>query len=106
MGFLELVDNELILDDLDYFLCHYSSHYFKGKIVDLLTAAGAMIPQEKWYTNLYTRGNTGCAAMPIMIDEFVHSVDLKVGQKIFCFVPESGRFNTVYMLLSVVDSED
>ena len=32
--------------------------------------AGAMIPEEKWYTNLYTRGNTGCAAMPIMIDDF------------------------------------
>ncbi|MBM75969.1 MAG: hypothetical protein CMK59_11265 [Proteobacteria bacterium] len=105
LGFLDLVGRDLHIEQLDHFLCHYSSHYFKGKIVEMLQTAGAMIPEEKWYTNLYTRGNTGCAAMPVMIDEFVQSTELKVGQKVFCFVPESGRFNTVYMLLSVVDSD-
>ena len=104
-GFLELLEEGILkLDELDHFLCHYSSHYFKGKIVEMLEQAGAMIPEEKWFTNLYTKGNTGCAAMPIMIDEFFQSAELEVGQRVFCHVPESGRFNTVYAMMTVVDS--
>jgi len=42
--------------------------------------------------------------MFIMIDEFIRTdeVNIKEGDSIFCFVPESGRFNTTYMQLTVV----
>jgi 3-oxoacyl-[acyl-carrier-protein] synthase-3 len=102
-GWLKLIElGRVQPDEVDWLLCHYSSHFFKGQIVELLDKAGCMIPEEKWFTNLYTRGNTGCASIYLMLEELFHSGNLKPGQKIFCFVPESGRFTTAYMMLSVV----
>jgi len=80
--------------------------FFRGQIVELLEKAGCMIPEDKWFTNLYTRGNTGCASIYLMLEELFHSGNLQPGQKIFCFVPESGRFTTAYMMLSVVGSRE
>ena len=101
-GWLKLIElGRVKPDDIDWLLCHYSSHFFKGQIVELLDKAGCMIPEEKWFTNLYTRGNTGCASIYLMLEELFHSGNLKPGQKIFCFIPESGRFTTAYMLLTV-----
>ncbi len=91
-------------DEIDWLLCHYSSHFFKGQIVELLDKSGCLIPESKWFTNLYTRGNTGCASIYLMLEELFHSQKLQPGQKIFCFVPESGRFTTAYMLLTVVEN--
>ncbi|TAF89431.1 MAG: StlD/DarB family beta-ketosynthase [Oscillatoriales cyanobacterium] len=90
--------------EIDWLLCHYSSHFFRGQIVELLEQAGCMIPEEKWFTNLYSRGNTGCASIYLMLEELFNSDKLKPGQKIFCFVPESGRFTTAYMMLTAVES--
>jgi 3-hydroxy-3-methylglutaryl CoA synthase len=59
-----------------------------------------MIPEEKWLTNLYIRGNTGGASIYLMLKEFFNSDKLQPGQKIFCFVPKSGRFTTAYMRLT------
>jgi len=104
-GYLRLVqEGKSTPSKIDHFLCHYSSHHFRDKILDMLDAAGVGIPEEKWWTNLYKRGNTGAASMFIMIDEFVRTdeVNIKEGDSIFCFVPESGRFNTTYMQLTVV----
>lgn len=104
-GWLKLIElGRVKPDDIDWLLCHYSSHFFKGQIVELLDKAGCMIPEEKWFTNLYTRGNTGCASIYLMLEELFHSGNLKAGQKIFCFIPESGRFTTAYMLLTVQGS--
>jgi len=105
-GYLRLVQEGVSKPlEVDHFLCHYSSHHFRDKILDLLDAAGVGIPEERWWTNLYTRGNTGAASLFIMIDEFLRTdeVEVKEGQKILCFVPESGRFNTTYMQLTVVN---
>lgn len=103
-GFLRLVDEQLIdVQKVDHLLCHYSSHYFKGRIFDMLTQAGVAIPEHKWYSNLYTRGNTGCASIFIMLDEFRRTHDLVTGATILCMVPESGRFNNVFMQLTVVE---
>ena len=63
-----------------------------------------MIPEDRWFTNLYDKGNTGCAAMFIMIDEFFQSGRAQPGETILCHIPESGRFNTVYMQMTCVEA--
>lgn len=92
-------------DDLDWVLCHYSSHIFKGKIHDLLNRSGVRIPEERWFTNLYSAGNTGAASIFVMIEEFLRTQELVAGQKILCMVPESGGFISSFMLLTVVDGQ-
>ncbi|MDP6234233.1 MAG: beta-ketoacyl-ACP synthase III [Candidatus Poseidoniaceae archaeon] len=104
-GYLRLVDEGVSNPSkVDHFLCHYSSHHFRNKILELLDRAGVGIPEEKWWTNLYTRGNTGSASLFIMLDEFLRTdeVTIKEGESVLCFVPESGRFNTTYVHLTVV----
>ncbi|MGF1601469.1 MAG: beta-ketoacyl-ACP synthase III [Thermosynechococcaceae cyanobacterium] len=104
-GWLKLIEAGRVKpDEIDWLLCHYSSHFFKSKIVELLENADCMIPEHRWFTNLYTRGNTGCASIYLMLEELFHSGKLQPDQKIFCFVPESGRFTTAYMMLTVVES--
>ncbi|NEQ32402.1 MAG: beta-ketoacyl-ACP synthase III [Leptolyngbya sp. SIO4C5] len=103
-GWLRLIDlGRVQPDQIDWLLCHYSSHFFRSQIVELLEKANCMVPEEKWFTNLYTRGNTGCASIYLMLEELFHSGKLQPGQQIFCFVPESGRFTTAYMMLTVVE---
>lgn len=104
-GYLRLVEEGTsVPGEIDHFLCHYSSHHFRNKILEMLDAAGVGIPEDKWWTNLYTRGNTGAASLFIMLDEFLRTdeVNINDGDCILCFVPESGRFNTTYMQLTVV----
>ena len=67
-------------------------------------AAGVGIAEHKWYSNLYSRGNTGCASIFIMLDEFRRSQHYQNGATILCMVPESGRFNNAYMQLTVVEA--
>lgn len=90
---------------VDWFLCHYSSERFRPMMAELMQEAGIAIPTEKWFSNLSSKGNTGAASIFIMLDEFFKSkkTSLKVGQQIFGFVPESGRFSVAYFLLEVVD---
>jgi 3-oxoacyl-[acyl-carrier-protein] synthase-3 len=103
-GFLKLISQgKLNINNIDHVLCHFSSKHFKSKIFDMLETAGASIPENKWYTNLYERGNTGCASIFIMLDEFIKTRKLKAGETIFCMVPESGRFNCAYMHLTVME---
>jgi 3-oxoacyl-[acyl-carrier-protein] synthase-3 len=103
-GALRLIEEgTLEIDHVDHFLCHYSSHHFRGKIADMLDMCGASIPQDKWFTNLYTRGNVGAASILIMLDDFLREGCPRAGETIFCMVPESGRFNTAYMQFTVLD---
>lgn len=94
--------NEIQPSEIDYFLCHYSSERFSDVVKTLLDKAGLTIPPEKWFSNLKTKGNTGAASIFIMMDEFIKTHDLKAGQKIMCFVPESGRFTVSFLLFEVV----
>jgi 3-oxoacyl-[acyl-carrier-protein] synthase-3 len=104
-GALRLIDEGLLnTQALTHLLCHYSSHHFRAKIFDMLTMCGAAIPYEKWYTNLYTRGNTGSASIMIMLDDFIREMRSVPGDTILCMVPESGRFNVAYIHLTVVES--
>jgi 3-hydroxy-3-methylglutaryl CoA synthase len=49
---------------------------------------------------LYSPGNTGGASISLILKELFNSQKLQPGQKIFCFVPKSGRFTTAYMRLT------
>lgn len=91
--------------EIDHFLCHYSSARFIPVVEDLLDKAGLTIPRERWYSNLTTRGNTGSASIFIMLAEFLDTHSVKPGEKIFCFIPESGRMTAAYMLLEVEDAD-
>jgi len=97
------LQNDINPNDVDYFLCHYSSERFSDVVKVLMDKAGLTIPQEKWFSNLTTKGNTGAASIFIILDEFLKTKDLKAGQKILCFVPESGRFTVSFMLFEVVE---
>ncbi len=90
------------LDEIDYFLPHLSSEYFRKKIADEIKSRGAEIPQEKWYTNLTRLGNVGAASIYFMMEELFHSGKLKRGNKILLMIPESARFSYVYAMLTVV----
>lgn len=89
-------------DDINWFLPHYSSEYFRDKLHDAMAAIDFKIPYEKWFTNLSYKGNTGSASIYVIMEELFHSGKLKKGDKILCFIPESGRFSAAYMLLTVV----
>jgi 3-oxoacyl-[acyl-carrier-protein] synthase-3 len=84
---------------IDHFLCHYSSMRFAPVVRDLLEKAGLDIPESRWYSNLRTRGNTGAASIFVMLDDFLRERQVRPGERILCFVPESGRFSVGYLLL-------
>lgn len=100
--YFELIDQGKInRDSIDWFCCHYSSELFKNPIKELMLKGGGEIADEKWFSNLTSKGNTGSASIFIMLDELMYSEKLKVGDKILCMVPESGRFITSFMQLTV-----
>lgn len=103
--YASLVKQEKIsADTMDWFLCHYSTRHLGTLLKKLLIEAGCEIPDEKWFTNLSTCGNTGSGSLFIMLEELYRTKPLVPGQKVFCVVPESGRGIVAFMLLEVVSS--
>ena len=92
-------------EDIDFFLPHYSSTFFRQKLADGLENVGLPIPFDRWVTNLTSKGNTGSASIYIMMDELFRSGRLQKGHKVLCYVPESGRFSSAFMLLTVCDHQ-
>lgn len=88
--------------DVDYFLPHLSSMYFKKRLYDEMKEQGIEVADEKWFTNLTKVGNVGSASIYIILEELFHSGKLKKGEKILIMVPESGRFSYSYAYLTVV----
>ena len=98
----EIFDRKgLTSDDIDYFLPHMSSEFFKSKIFEQIAYHGANIPYEKWFVNLTTMGNVGAGSVYLMVHELFHSGKLKKGNKILLLVPESSRFSYMYAMLTV-----
>jgi 3-oxoacyl-[acyl-carrier-protein] synthase-3 len=92
--------------DVDYsqvswFLPHLSSMYFKGKVMEGMNARGMHVAEERWFTNLPDKGNTGSASIYIMLEELFHSGRLRSGDRILCIVPESARFTMAAFMLTV-----
>jgi len=101
--FAETLDKRgLTPDDIDYFLPHISSEFFRSKLHNELALLGKEITEEKWFTNLSRVGNVGAASIYLMLEELLYSGRLKKGEKIFLCVPESARFQYAYALLTVV----
>ena len=97
-----IAKRRLKAEDIDWFLPHYSSGFFRDKVAAGLANASLPIPQEKWLTNLAEKGNTGSASIYIILEEFMRTFALQNGQKVLCYIPESGRFSTCFMLLEAV----
>ncbi len=97
-----IAKHRLTPDQVDWFLPHYSSDYFRPELASKMAAIDFGIPEERWFTNLSSKGNTGSASIYIILEELFHSGRLTPGEKLLCFVPESGRFSMCYMLLTVV----
>jgi len=88
--------------DIDWFVPHMSSEYFRQPMAEGLKKIGLEIPQERWFVNLASRGNSGSASFFVMIDDLLRSGRLRAGQRVLGFVPESGRFSSAYIHLTVV----
>jgi 3-oxoacyl-[acyl-carrier-protein] synthase-3 len=105
-GFFRLVDEgRLVAPEIDHVVCHYSSQFFRTRIFELLAKAGAPLPEEKWFSNLTTRGNVGSASVFVLLEELVSSGRVRPGQQVFVMIPESGRFVTSYMKLTAVGND-
>jgi 3-oxoacyl-[acyl-carrier-protein] synthase III len=101
-GLKKVLDkNGISSSDIDYFLPHMSSEFFKDKIYTRLIENGNPIPYDKWFVNLSTVGNVGAASVYLMVNELFNSGKLRKGNRILLLVPESGRFSYMYALLTV-----
>ncbi len=92
----------LLARDIDWFLPHYSSEFFRDKVHEAMAGIGFEIPYDKWFTNLAYKGNTGSASIYVILEELFHSGRLKPGQRILCYIPESGRFSVAYLHLTAL----
>ncbi|MBP5778181.1 MAG: beta-ketoacyl-ACP synthase III [Prevotella sp.] len=88
-------------DDVDWFLPHLSSMFFKDKILEETKNRGFFFPEERWFLNLPKVGNVGSASAFAMVEELMYSGKLKKGQKILLMIPESARFSYCYCMLTV-----
>ncbi|MDC6387627.1 beta-ketoacyl-ACP synthase III [Maribacter sp. PR1] len=88
-------------EDVDYYLPHISSYYFKESLYQEMEKQGVPMPWEKWFLNLEHIGNIGAASIYVMLEELVASGKLKKGDKILLHVPESARFSYMYAYLTV-----
>lgn len=94
--------NNFPAEKVDYFLPHISSFFFKDKLMNGIRKEGVNISDDKLFTNLETVGNIGAGSIFIMLDELAKTRSLQQGNTILLSVPESGRFNYMYALLTVV----
>ena len=100
MGLIDI--GKINIAEIDFLCSHYSSHSLREEAILHLKHAGALIDEDKWVSNLATKGNTGTASIFIILEELYASGKLRKGHKILCHVPESGRALNGLMLLEVV----
>ncbi|WP_237064185.1 MULTISPECIES: 3-oxoacyl-[acyl-carrier-protein] synthase III C-terminal domain-containing protein [Microbulbifer] len=85
-----------------YFLPHYSARALGERMKQLLASAGAMIPEERWRNHQDQVGNVGSASIFLLLDRLLREEQLQEGDRVLCFVPESGRCLAAFMCLTVV----
>lgn len=89
-------------ESVDWYLCHFSSCALGREVQALMQERGCLIPEERWFTNLKSKGNTGSAAIFIMLEELLNEKELVAGQQILLCVPESGWGLVAHAMLTVV----
>ncbi len=97
-----MAQRDLRPGDVDWLLPHMSSEHFRPRIAEGMKRVDFLVPQERWFTNLASTGNTGSASIYIMLDELLRSGKVKDGQRLLCFVPESGRFSSGFIYLKAI----
>ena len=90
------------VDSHDVILPHMSSFFFRRQMEKVI-ASNCRDPESPtpYWTNLATVGNTGSASIFLMLDHYLREHDVRDGQKLLLFVPESGQFNFVLVSLTV-----
>ena len=97
-----MAKRDLSVEKIEHFLPHYSSEFFRERLAKGLAEVDLAIPEERWFTNLTRKGNTGSASIFIILEELFNTQRLKAGERILCYIPESGRFSSAFMHLTVV----
>lgn len=96
-----LCEHDETLDSYTMVLPHMSSFYFEPSVKRIMAELSPKREVPYW-TNLRTAGNTGAASIYIMLDEYLKTQPVQVGDRLLLFVPESGQFNYVLASLTVV----
>ncbi len=86
--------------DINWFLPHISSDYFRSKLDEQMKSHNIAIPHEKWFINLSNVGNVGSASIFLALEELFNSGRIKKGEKLALIIPESARFNYTNVLLT------
>ena len=89
-------------EKIDWYLPHLSSYFFGGLLQAEMVRCGFSIPEERWFTNLRSCGNTGAASFYVILSEALSKGLFPPGQKILAMIPESGRFVMAHALFTVV----
>ena len=87
--------------EVDHYLPHISSYYFKEGLYNEMEKQGVKIEWDKWFMNLTEVGNVGSASIYLMLEGLIASGKLKKGETILLSVPESSRFSFNYAYLTV-----
>ena len=90
------------LDTYTMVLPHMSSFFFRKKMERVMQEFSRVPEPVPYWTNLATAGNTGSASIYIMLDHFLQQANLKDGDRLLLFIPESGQFNFVMVSLTAV----
>ncbi|NGO66873.1 3-oxoacyl-ACP synthase [Streptomyces sp. SB3404] len=92
---------------LRYLGAHYSSEVLRPAVWKEIERRGLPCPEpEKWFTNLHSVGNIGCASIYVILEELVREHPLEPGDQVLCFVPEAARWSISFMLLTAVAPQD
>ncbi|MCX6125989.1 MAG: StlD/DarB family beta-ketosynthase [Proteobacteria bacterium] len=91
---------QLSLGNVDWYLPHISSEYFRPLVASAMRDIKMEIPAEKWITTLSETGNVGSASMYFMLDALLKDSRLRNGDRILVMIPESARFSVGYMHLT------
>ena len=89
-------------EDIDFFLPHMSSEFFRERIQKETAEAGCYLNPDKWFTNLTEVGNVGSASVYLMLEELFNSGRLKRGDQLLVMSPESARFSYAFVHMTVV----
>lgn len=96
---IEVFNDRVKPDEIDHLLCHYSAEKFREELVKAIP-----VPEERWFSNLTTCGNTGAASIFVMLEEAWRSGRFSPGDRILLAVPESGRFMYALAHLTCVEA--